>query len=609
VPNNPPESTESTEKLTPKAAEKNAQIGVENVVVSSNQVKQAQSTNKDMPSGSAGPSDGGSMEVHLSDGKVVSRKNPLTRDAQKKANEASGDNSEKEKLGNKSIERKRDNKANTHILKALASDHSLSEDTRKFVKNIQEIRTNSKEKGLSTAAIDETAGEMLSVEIRDLKLREASLDKYSKSSAFPKETYIPLPDIKTFMPGSMPSFVSIKLGPEDDPEILRQFTRELEKRDQTKLSDFDREKLHDIVVCDVLIQKYQDALVEKDMSAARTLPPMQQGSFLCKAALLDGACMGGVKTVIHKIIAENEINNQMDGLAVGILLGKTVGILATQSNLVFKGIGLALQAGGLALAAEQIGEIGAKYAQGFTKVLPALQELTENPNTQNFENAKHLVQEELGPPIAETALFASGLAAGHAADRILGKIANKHSFEKSTDSALRASLAGAGRFWDTLEEKIAKPLDKLEPGDIRVVKQFHRNSCVAAVGDMLTNGKFAQLDLITQLNKHWGTEFLKRNPQPMLSLKALSKELGANKWEFKGDYDDSMEAVNEVLGHSDKPFGVIFKVFGEDPHAVVIDGVTNDGLIKVRDPDGKYYKMTKNEFKRVWSGLAILPRK
>ena len=610
MPNNSSESAESTEKVAAKPTDKNAKIGVENAVVSSHQVKHAQSINRDMPSGSAGQSDRASLEVDLKDGTVVSRKNPLTEaQALKRARQDSSDDGKSDSIRDEKQVRKRDNKADTHILKALASDSSLSDDTRKFVKSIQDIRESSKERGLSTAAIDATAGEMLSLEIRDLKIREAALEKYSKSPVFTNDFRFTLPDIKTVVPGSIPGFVSIKLGPEDNQEVLKQFKHELEKRDQTKLSDFDREKLHDIAIVDVCIRKYQDALTEQDMSTARSLPQIQRGGYLSKAAVLDGACLGATKAVLHKVSAENEVENQMNGLAVGVLLGKTVGMLVTQSNLVFKGIGISLQAGGVALAAEQISAIGVKYGQAFNKALPALYALNENPSTKNFEDAKHLIQEEMGPPIAETALFAAGLAAGHAADRILGKLALKRQAEKSAGPEFNGTLAGAGRYWETIEQKIAKPLDKLEPGDTRVVRQHHRNSCVAAVGDMLTNGKFSHLDLIPRLNENWWPEYLKDNPEPMAALKWLEIELGKDKWFHTDDYPDTMKAVNEVLSYSKEPFGVTFKIFAEDAHAVVIDGVTTNGLIKVRDPDGSYYMMTKEEFKRVWSGEALLPRK
>ncbi len=607
MPDNLSKSVESKEKPGAKPPDK-AELGAESAAVSSEQVKLAQSTNKEMPSGSAGPTDGGSLEVDLNNGTVVSRKNPLTEvQALKKAKEnSSEDNSSSDKVRNGS---KRDNKANTQILKALASDETLSDESRKLVKSVQEIRENTKLKGLSTAAIDETAGEMLHAEIIDLKLREAALEKYSNAPVFQNELRIPLPDINSFVPGSIPRFVSIKLGPEDDREILKQFKQELERRDQRKLSDSDREKLHDIAVCDVVIRKYQDALTEREISIARSLPPEQRGGFLTKAAVLDGACLGGTKEVLHKVIAENEVENQMTGLGVGLLLGKTVGILATSSNLALRGIGVLLQTGGLALAAEEVSKIGEKYCNGFGKALPALFTLHENPSAKNLEIAKHLVENELGPPIADTALFAAGLAAGHAADRIFGKLTLKHLEDVNKRPHAEGKLAGAGRFWETIEQKLAKPLDQLEAGDLRVVKQHHRNSCVAAVGDMLTKGKFNHLDLIPRLNANWWPEYLKANPEPMASLKWLGAELGEKEWLFKNDYPDSMKAVDEVLGYSKEPFAVTFKLYGQDAHAVAIDGVTKNGLIKVRDPDGSYYKMTKEEFKRVWTGEALLPRK
>jgi hypothetical protein len=605
---NSSKNVESKEKQVLKSAEKGSQLGVENAAVDSKQVKEALSRNRDMPSGSAGPSQRGTLEVELNDGTVVSRNNPLTeKQVLKKAKESAVDDT----LHKDAKARKHDNKANTHILKVLADDHSLSDETKKFVKNVQEMRENSKKKGLSTAALDETAGEMLSLEIRDLKLREAAFEKYSKSPVFPNEVRFPLPDIKTFMPGSIPGFVSLRLGPEDDKEILKKFKHQLEKRDQTRLSDFDREKIHDIAVCDVVLQKYQDALTQHEIQAAKDLPPLDRAGYFSKAALIDGACLGATKEVLHRLIAENEVENQMTGLAVGMLLGKTIGVIATSSNLALRGIATVLQAGGIALAAEQITQISAKYAEAFTKTAPAFWELSKDPNASNFEKTKHVVEEKLGPPIADTALFATGLAAGHALDRISGKLTLKQSNEAQSVVIDKTKLAGAKRFWNTIDEpKIAKPLDQLEPGDIRVVKQHHKFACVAAVGDMLSNGRVKQLDLIKRINSNYSEEYLKEHPEPMGALIWLRDELGKDKWKYKDDYEYTEEAVDEVLGHSgNKPFGVVFKVYGEEPHAVVVDGITPDSHISIRDPDGTYYMMSKMEFYKVWNGEALLPRK
>jgi hypothetical protein len=603
---NSSKNVESKEKQVFKSAEKGSQLGVENAAVDSKQVKEALSRNKDMPTGSAGPSQRGTLEVELNDGTVVSRNNPLTeKQVLKKAKESAVDDT----LHKDAKARKHDNKANTHILKVLADDHSLSDETKKFVKNVQEMRENSKKKGLSTAALDETAGEMLSLEIRDLKLREAAFEKYSKSPVFPNEVRFPLPDIKTFMPGSIPGFVSLKLGPEDDKEILKSFKHQLERHDQTRLSDFDREKIHDIAVCDVVLQKYQDTLTQHEIQAAKNLPPLERAGYLSKAALIDGACLGATKEVLHKLIAENEVENQMTGLAVGMLLGKTIGVIATSSNLALRGIATVLQAGGIALAAEQITQISAKYAEAFSKTAPAFWELSKDSSASNFEKTKDVVESEFGPPIADSALFAFGLAAGHAADHIFGKRTLKPARERDETGAKDGFAGSSGFFyWETLELKVAKPLDQLQPGDIRVVKQLHPRSCVAAVGDMLTNGVKSQLHLIKELERHWGDELTTLSPNRMGSLRSLRDALGDEHWSYSFEYPNDLEGVEQVLSVSNKPFAVTFKVLGAIPHAVVIDGVTSKGLIKVRDPDGTYYKMTKNEFLRVWSGLALHAR-
>ncbi|PZM82662.1 MAG: hypothetical protein DKT66_11755 [Candidatus Melainabacteria bacterium] len=605
---NSSKNVESNEKQVFKSAEKSSQLGAENAAVDSKQVKNAQSRNRDMPSGSAGPSQRGTLEVELHDGTVVSRNNPLTeKQVLKKAKESAVDDT----LHKDARARKHDNKANTHILKVLADDHSLSDETKKFVRNVQEMRENSKKKGLSTSALDETAGEMLSIEIRDLKLREAALEKYAKSPVFPNEVRFPLPDIKTFMPGSIPGFVSLRLGPEDDKEIQQNFKHQLEKHDQTKLSDFDREKIHDTAVCDVVLQKYQDTLTQHEIQAAKNLPALERAGYLSKAALIDGACLGATKEVLHKVIAENEFENQMSGLAVGIMLGKTIGVIATSSNLALRGIATVLQAGGIALAAEQITQISAKYADAFAKTAPAFWELSKDPNASNFEKTKYVVEEKLGPPIADTALFATGLAAGHALDRILGKISLKDSREHPLHVEATGKVAGAGKFWEVI--------DPVEGPPELVVKQTHKNSCVSAVGSMLSGLKIHQETLRAKLEAGWGREYLERNPQPQIPFSWLPDELGNDRWLHSKFNTDSVAKVETLLKTLKPPFGAMFAKFGNAQHVVVIDGLepgpimmkSKNGpmemrnLVKVRDPDGTMYKMTVEQLQSVWNGETV----
>lgn len=605
---NSSKNVESKEKQVFKSAEKGSQLGAENAAVDSKQVKEALSRNKDMPSGSAGPSHRGTLEVELNDGTVVSRNNPLTeKQVLKKAKETAADDT----VHKDAKARKHDNKANTHILKVLADDHSLSDETKKFVKNVQEMRENSKKKGLSTSALDETAGEMLSLEIRDLKLREAAFEKYSKSPVFPNEVRFPLPDIKTFMPGSIPGFVSLRLGPEDDKEILTNFKHQLEKQDQTRLSDFDREKIHDIAVCDVVLQKYQDTLTQHEIQAAKNLPPLERAGYLSKAALIDGACLGATKEVLHKLIAENEVENQMTGLAVGMLLGKTIGVIATSSNLALRGIATVLQAGGIALAADQITQISAKYAEAFSKTAPAFWELSKDPNASNFEKTKDVVESEFGPPIADSALFAFGLAAGHAVDKIIGKTTLKEPAEKRALSQGKGPLAGAGHFWETI--------DQVEGPPELVVKQTHQNSCVSAVGSMLSGLKIHQEKIRAHLEGKWGKEYLERNPQPEIPFNWLPKAIG-NDWTHTSYDTESVANVRALLNYLEPPFGAMFVKFGRPHHVVVIDGwetkpvifkgkdgLTHEvrNLVKVRDPDGTMYKMTVDELQSVWNGDTV----
>ncbi len=134
--------------------------------------------------------------------------------------------------------------------------------------------------------------------------------------------------------------------------------------------------------------------------------------------------------------------------------------------------------------------------------------------------------------------------------------------------------------------------------------QCHKNACVAAVGEMLSEGKTDQQTFVRRLELHMHPE--QRGKQAPLGLKALSKELGSD-WEFKSiDKNTDVKSLLDNLLSRRHPFGVTFKAFGVDAHAVVVDRMNEAGRLVIRDPgDGKIYQMTRNEFEEHWTGLAV----
>jgi hypothetical protein len=147
-----------------------------------------------------------------------------------------------------------------------------------------------------------------------------------------------------------------------------------------------------------------------------------------------------------------------------------------------------------------------------------------------------------------------------------------------------------------------KEFDKVRSLDVPI--QCHNNACVAAIGEMLSEGKIEQRTLVELLEQNKLPE--KRGQETDLSLKALAKELGQD-WTFESisKVIDIEPLFQELLarGHS---FGVTFKAYRVDAHAVVVDGIDKAGRVLVRDPgDGTMYKMAKKDFMDHWTGLAV----
>ncbi|CAN5530673.1 hypothetical protein BH11CYA1_BH11CYA1_06130 [soil metagenome] len=114
-----------------------------------------------------------------------------------------------------------------------------------------------------------------------------------------------------------------------------------------------------------------------------------------------------------------------------------------------------------------------------------------------------------------------------------------------------ATKAGAGGEWSALNERISAD----------VVKQIDKMSCVSACGEMLSEGRFSQAELMSKLG-----------------------------------YPAPTEKLADVLGSAWRG-------------TVIIDGLDKSGLIMVRDPDaGMRYEMTRAEFIRVWDYVAVFRR-
>lgn len=253
----------------------------------------------------------------------------------------------------------------------------------------------------------------------------ASRDTTSSDTRGPltQDTKLTLPDYKSlsspFGPAAiMARTVEVKFGPADNGAIEHRMQQLLHGRDFEKLYDFDKEKLQNLAICDVFLDKYQEALSKLEMKDAGAMPVQLRGGYLAGAALEDGAALGATRQVLRKCIDEGALGDLSSGTAIGIALGKVVAKLAAGINPWTRGAAILLQAGGVGLLAKQVLDIGDGCIKGLNNSGPALQNLINDPSEANLAEAKSKVDEQLGGPLADGALVAVGFAAAHGVEKV-----------------------------------------------------------------------------------------------------------------------------------------------------------------------------------------------
>jgi hypothetical protein len=241
-----------------------------------------------------------------------------------------------------------------------------------------------------------------------------------KPGVIAQEFSVWIPDYKTLAsPAILPKLVEVHMTPADNIEIDRHYRETLHGRDESTLSDFDRQKLKNLAICDVAIDRYQQALTRSELHDTKNMPDQVRGFMLAGCALEDGAALGATKAVLHKVIEGGAIGDLASGTAMGMAFGKVVGTLAASINPVTRGIALALRTGGVALAIKEIGELGTKGVDGLMKSVPSLQELCNHPSEKSFAHAKESVEDHLGDPLADATLVGLGFAAAHGMEKAL----------------------------------------------------------------------------------------------------------------------------------------------------------------------------------------------
>lgn len=254
---------------------------------------------------------------------------------------------------------------------------------------------------------------------------QARLEAYGPRETTPKAEKSAYPEMDVHVPnykGAQFPPVKVHIGPEDAKEITKHYNELVKGQDVSKFTQADIQKYQALATADVFIDKYQKGLTQQELDFTNWMPDIIKGPILASQALNDGAALGAAKSVLHKIIAEGALGDLASGTAMGLAFGKVVAKLAANINPWVRGAAILCQAGGIGLLLHQIGDIGQRSLDGLNKAGPELQNLLTHPSKENLEKAKKIVEQQLGPPLADAGLVALGFAAASGAEKLGGKL-------------------------------------------------------------------------------------------------------------------------------------------------------------------------------------------
>ena len=147
---------------------------------------------------------------------------------------------------------------------------------------------------------------------------------------------------------------------------------------------------------------------------------------------------------------------------------------------------------------------------------------------------------------------------------------------------------GAGGNWKRIDEKF----------DASIIKQTSGLSCVSAVGEMLIANRGISLSQERILDIIGEPAYL-RNLAEVLNAVDVSE--GGKKWQGIVTETENLNFLLKI-----ENFAAILREPFEMGHAVLIEGKTKGGLIKIKDPfDQTAYKMSFKDFLEHWNGEVI----
>jgi len=156
--------------------------------------------------------------------------------------------------------------------------------------------------------------------------------------------------------------------------------------------------------------------------------------------------------------------------------------------------------------------------------------------------------------------------------------------------------SGAGGYWKTIDER----------PDASVPKQIDLLACVAATGEMLLEAhgvKMSQKSILAKIGM----------PADVCYLAPLFNEVDkAAEGKWQGLIIEPSRAAFDELNRKGA-WGTVFREGTPVGHFVLVDGIGDDELVKIKDPypptpkaeTGSSYRMELTEFMRVWSGEVV----
>lgn len=154
-------------------------------------------------------------------------------------------------------------------------------------------------------------------------------------------------------------------------------------------------------------------------------------------------------------------------------------------------------------------------------------------------------------------------------------------------------VAGAGGRWPVIDER----------HDPAVVRQISDASCVSACGEMLLTDRGVDAVGQAALLAHLGS------PAVTLELAgALNRLTGMGLWRSAQLNVSAMgeRTAIEILSLSGSWVAELREVQAKIGHAVVVDGLTDDDTLRLRDPfDSTSYRMRIEDFLTYWTWTAV----